>query len=116
MGRPARYIPENRVPHARLRRDNGVLVEITCRCIGGRALLVPAPNPHKLNEIVAGVLGRALEVSPLDLCSAIFSSNHYHLLAVVYEQQTLSRFMAHVQCNLSKEIGPASRKDWSNRR
>ncbi len=107
MGRPARYIPENK---------NGVLVEITCRCIGGRALLVPAPNPHKLNEIVAGVLGRALEVSPLDLCSAIFSSNHYHLLAVVYEQQTLSRFMAHVQCNLSKEIGPASRKDWSNRR
>ncbi len=96
MGRAARYIPENKT---------GVLVEITCRCIGGRALLVPAPNPHKLNEIVAGVLGRALEVSPLDLCSAIVASNHHHLLAVVHEQQALSRFMAHLQCNLSKEIG-----------
>ncbi len=39
MGRPARYIPENK---------DGVLVEITCRCIGGRALLMPAPDPHKL--------------------------------------------------------------------
>ncbi len=101
MGRPARYIPEN---------NNGVLVEISSRCIGGRALLVPAPNPHKFNEIVAGVMGRALEVSPLDLCSAIVVSNHLHLLAVVHEQQALSRFMAHFSCNLSKEIG--RRRPW----
>ncbi len=96
MGRPARYIPKNK---------NGVLVEVTCRAIGGRALLTPAPNPFKLNELVAGVIGRALEVSPLDLCSAIVSGNHYHLLCVVHEQQALSRFMAHYACNLSKEIG-----------
>ncbi len=96
MGRPARYIPENK---------NGVLVEVTCRAIGGRALLTPGPNPFKFNELVAGVIGRALEISPLDLCSAIFSSNHYHLLAVVHDQQMLTRFMAHLGCNLSKEIG-----------
>ncbi len=74
MGRPARYIPENK---------NGVLVEVSCRAIGGRALLSPGPNPFKFNEIVAGVMGRALEVSPLDLCSAIVVSNHYHLLAAI---------------------------------
>jgi len=96
MGRPARYIPENK---------NGVLVEVSCRAIGGRALLTPGPNPFKFNELVAGVMGRALEVSPLDICSVIVSSNHYHLLCVVHEQQTLSRFMAHFGCNLSKEIG-----------
>ncbi len=96
MGRPARYIPENK---------NGVLVEVTSRAIGGRALLCPGPNPFKFNELVAGVIGRALEVSPLDLCSAIVASNHLHLLAVVHEQQALSRFMAHYACNLSKEIG-----------
>ncbi len=95
MGRPARYIPENK---------NGVLVEVTCRAIGGRALLSPGPNPFKFNELVAGVMGRALEVSPLDLCSAIVASNHLHLLCVVHEQQALSRFMAHFACNLSKEI------------
>ena len=97
MGRPARYIPENK---------NGVLVEVTCRAIGGRALLTPGPNPFKFNELVAGILGRALEISPrLDLCSAVFSANHYHLLCAVHEQQDLSRFMAHVGCNLSKEVG-----------
>ncbi len=96
MGRPARYIPENK---------NGVLVEVSCRCIGGKALLTPGPNPFKFNELVAGIIGRALEISPLDLCSAIFVSNHWHGLVVVHDQQTLSRFMAHVGCNLSKEVG-----------
>ena len=97
MGRPARFIPENK---------NGVLVEVSCRAIGGRALLTPAPNPFKFNELVAGVIGRGLEISPrLELCSAIFTGNHYHALLVVYEQLDLSRFMAHLGCNLSKEIG-----------
>ncbi len=96
MGRPARYIPENK---------NGVLVEVSCRAIGGRALLTPGPNPFKFNELVAGVIGRALEISPLELCSAIVMGNHYHLLCVVHKQQDLTRFMAHAGCNLSKEIG-----------
>ncbi len=68
MGRPARFIPENK---------DGVLVEVTARVIGARALLVPAPNPRKLNEIVVGVIGRSLEVAPLDLCSCSFLANHF---------------------------------------
>ncbi len=96
MGRLARFIPENK---------DGVLVEVTCRTIGARALLVPAPNPRRFNEIVVGVMGRALEVSPLELATCIFTANHYHLLAVVHEQQQLSRFMHHLGGNLSKEVG-----------
>lgn len=99
--RPARFIPENK---------DGVLVEVTGRAIGARALLVPAPNPRRFNELVVGVMGRALEVSPLELCSAIFSANHYHLLAVVHQQQELSLFMQHLAGNLSKEIGRI--RDW----
>ena len=72
MPRPARFIPENK---------DGVLVEITSRTIGARALLLPTPNPRRFNEIVVGVIGRALEVSPLDLCSAVFLANHAHILA-----------------------------------
>ena len=96
MGRPARFIPENK---------NGVLVEITCRTIGARALLVPSPDPLRFNEVVVGVMGRALEVSPLELCSAVWLANHFHLLCVVHDQQELSRFMHHLACNISKEIG-----------
>ena len=96
MGRPARFIPENK---------DGVLVEVTGRVIGARALLVPSPDPRRFNEIVVGVIGRALEVSPLELCSAAWTANHHHLLVVVHDQQQLSRFMHHLAGNISKEIG-----------
>ncbi len=73
---------------------------------------MPSPNPRQFNEVVLGVMGRAMEVSRgkdgsgrLDLCSAVWTSNHYHLLAVVHQQQELSRFMRHLGCNISKEIG-----------
>ncbi len=96
MGRPARFIPENK---------DGVLVELSGRTIGARALLVPSPDPRRFNEVVLGVIGRALEVSPLELCSAVWLANHYHMLCVVRDQQQLSRFMQHVACNISKEVG-----------
>ncbi len=96
MGRWPQFKPAN---------EDGVLVEVTCRTIGAQALLVPAPEPRRFNEIVIGVMGRALEVSPLELCGAVFTANHFHLLAVVHEQQELSRFMHHLGCNLSKEVG-----------
>ncbi len=96
MGRPARFIPENK---------NGVLVEVTCRTIGARALLVPSPDPSRFNEVIVGVIGRALEVSPLELCSMVWTANHWHGLCVVRDQQQLSRFMHHVGCNISKEVG-----------
>ena len=96
MPRPARFIPENK---------DGVLVEVSGRVIGGRALLLPGPDPRRFNEIVVGVMGRALEVSPLELCSTVWTVNHYHHLCVVRRQQDLSRFMQHLAGNISKEIG-----------
>jgi hypothetical protein len=74
-------------------------------------LLTPSPNPFKFNEIVVGVLGRALEVSPLELCSLVMLTNHFHGLAVVDDLRQLSRFMQHFEANLSKEIGTRLR-DW----
>ena len=91
-----RFVPEN---------TSGVLVEVTGRVHGARSLLVPSPNPKLFNEIVVGVMGRALEVSPLELCGAVFLANHMHLLVVVHEQQELSRYMHHLGGNLSKEVG-----------
>jgi hypothetical protein len=76
-------------------------VEVTGRTIGAQALMVPAPEPRRFNEIVVGVMGRAQEVSPLELSAAVFTANHYHLLAVVHEQQELSRFMHHMAGNLT---------------
>ena len=49
-------------------------MEVTCRTVGGLALLRPS---RKLPEIIAGVLGRALELSPLEICGLSFVSNHF---------------------------------------
>ena len=81
MGRKRRFIPEN---------EDGVLVEVSCRTIGGLALLRPS---RKLPEVTAGVLGRALEISPLEVSALFFASNHYHMLLIVHDQQGLTRFM-----------------------
>ncbi|MEM7357174.1 MAG: transposase, partial [Acidobacteriota bacterium] len=96
MGRSPRSIP----PTAQ-----GTLVEITGRTIGARALLVPGPNPKRFNELIVGLLGRAMDYSPIELCACVFTSNHYHLLAAVYDQQELSRFMFHFAGNTSRKIG-----------
>jgi REP element-mobilizing transposase RayT len=95
MGRQPCFIPENK---------GGVLVELTGRTIGARSLLVPSPNPRLFNEMVVGVLGRAREVSPVELCSVVVTANHWHALAVVHDQQQLSRFMHHFCGNLTKEV------------
>ncbi len=65
MARKRRFIPDN---------EDGVLVEVSCRTIGGLALLRPS---RKLPEITAGVLGRALEVSPLEVAALFVASNHW---------------------------------------
>ena len=85
-------------------KEGHVLVALTGRTTGAEARLVPSPNPRRFNEIVVGVIGRALEVSPVELCGAVFMSNHYHLLVTVQEQQDVSRLMQHMGANLTKEV------------
>ena len=109
MGRLQRFIPEN---------EDGILVEITCRTVGGQALLVPSPNPRLFNEVVVGVMGRALEVSPLEVCVVVVLGNHVHQLLVVHTQQELTRYMQHFGCNLTKEVNRLRRRTgsmWSRR-
>ena len=62
MGRKLRYIP-----------DGGALVEVTCRTLHGRLLLRPSPE---LNDIAAGILGRAQRLYPVDLVAFVPVSNH----------------------------------------
>ena len=73
MGRPPRHTPE---------AHNSVLVEVTVRTIGARSLLVPVPNPRLFNEVVVGVIGRALEVSPVGLAGLVVLTSHAEYLAL----------------------------------
>lgn len=80
---------------------NGHLVEVSCRTLESRAFLRPSRNA---NELIVGVLGRAHQVSPVEICAMAFPSTHYHLLLNVPDQNHLSGFMHHLNTNLSKEI------------
>ena len=68
MGRKLRYLPEE-----------GALVEVTCRTLQGRLLLRPSPE---LNDIAAGVLGRAQRLYPVDLIAISLLSTHYHMIVL----------------------------------
>jgi len=91
MSRKLRFVP-----------PGGALVEVTCRTQQRRLLLRPS---RELNETVVGVLGRAMDLYPVELVAAVFLSNHYHLLLWVENSLALSRFMCHLGGNLSREVG-----------
>ena len=90
MPRPLRFVPAD------------ALVEVTCRTLHGRFLLRPSRN---LNEIVLGILGRAVRLYGMKLCAFVYLSNHAHLLLRPADAQQLARFMGFVNGNLAKEAG-----------
>ncbi len=76
--------------------------EITIRTIQGRFLLRPS---KKLNEIILGVLGRALSRYNVELHLIVVASNHIHIILTVYDIESLSNFMRYFNGNVGREVG-----------
>ena len=57
--------------------EGGSLVETCTRTMQGRFLLRPGPEA---NDLILGVLGRAIEYAEIDLFGFSFQSSHYHAL------------------------------------
>ncbi len=93
MGYPLRYVP-----------SGGTLVEITVNTIQGRYLLRPDKR-GRVNELVLGVVGRAQRLTSISLVGISVLSTHMHILAVPEDVEQMSKFMCHVDTNISKEIG-----------
>jgi hypothetical protein len=91
MGRKLRYLPEE-----------GAMVEVTARTLHGRLLLRPSPE---LNDIAAGILGRAQRLYPVDLVAFVLLSNHYHLILWAEDAKRLARFVGYFNSNLAREVG-----------
>ena len=103
MGDFPRYIAE------------GSLVEVTTRTLQGRLLLVPSRD---LNDIVCGVLARALSRYWVEIVDFKVMSNHVHLLLVPENAKALADFMCYFNGNLAKEAGRLYHwrdKFWSRR-
>ncbi|MBW2703109.1 MAG: transposase [Deltaproteobacteria bacterium] len=84
-------------------QDPNTTFEITIRAIQGRLLLRPS---KELNELILGVLGRALERhSGILLHLFVVASNHMHLIITAPNVQLLSSFMAYLNSSLAREAG-----------
>ena len=99
MSRKLRFVPEG-----------GALVEVTCRTIHGRLLLLPS---QQLDEIVVGILARAQRIFQVRCCGYCFLANHYHLLLDVDSARQLAKFMGYVNSNLARELGRLA--DWRDK-
>jgi len=82
---------------------------VTSRCFQGRLLLRPS---QEVNEVVGGVLARAVQqsVGTVRLHAFTFASNHFHLL-VWARGAALAGFMQYLRANLSRKVGRLV--DWS---
>ena len=76
--------------------------EITTRAIQGRLLLRPS---KELNDIILGILGRALTLYPVLLHLVVVASNHIHLIITTENAKLLSDFMRYFNGNLAREAG-----------
>jgi len=74
---------------------------ITVRCLHGRLFLRPSV---RTNEVLGGVLARAVRLGGVELFAFTFASNHVHLLLRA-PRGNLPRFMQHLLSNISKKIG-----------
>ncbi len=97
-----------RRPHA--------MFEITIRTLHGRFLLRPS---KKLNDLILGVIGRALALNPgVRLYLIKVLSNHFHAIVSAESCFALSTFMGHVNGNIAREAGSFYQwreKFWSRR-
>jgi len=89
--------------------------EVTCRTFQSRLLLRPSVE---LNELILGVVGRALSKYPIKLYCFVVLSNHQHLILSAPDAKTIADFMCYLNGNLAKEAGRLhhwKEKFWSRR-
>ena len=91
MGRPLRYMPRP-----------CTTFEVTMRTIQSRFLLRPS---EQVNDLILGILGRALSLYPVMLHIAVVASNHIHMIITTTSAKLLSDFMRHVNSNIARELG-----------
>lgn len=78
------------------------MAEISNRTVQALFLLAPS---RELNELLVGVLGRALQHHPVHVVALVCLSNHFHAILWAEDAETMSDFMAFFGGNLAREAG-----------
>jgi hypothetical protein len=91
MGRPLQYVPSQYAP-----------VEVTIRTNVGMRLLKSSPE---VDEVIVGVLGRALALFDVRLHEFIVFSNHIQYIVSPRNALELARFKCFLHGNIARKVG-----------
>jgi REP element-mobilizing transposase RayT len=75
---------------------------ITSRTIQSRFLMAPS---DKTNELIGGILARAVRQCEVELFAYVFTSNHFHAMVRAPSAIAMSRFMQRLQSNIAVKVG-----------
>src|SRR4051812_9470590 len=71
-----------------------------------------APS-DKTNELIGGILGRAVRQCQVELFAYVFTSNHFHAMVRAPSSIAMSKFMQRLQSNIAVKVGRLV--DWRGR-
>ena len=77
------------------------LFEVHTKTLNGRYLMTPS---KWINLLILGFIARALTQAQVKVHAFVFMSNHYHMLVSVKDAEQLSRFMCHLNGNMSRKL------------
>jgi REP element-mobilizing transposase RayT len=75
---------------------------LTSRTIQSRFLMAPS---DKTNELLGGILARAVRQCEVELFAYVFTSNHFHIMVRAPSPVAMSKFMQRLQSNIAIKVG-----------
>jgi REP element-mobilizing transposase RayT len=82
--------------------DPSTIFFVTSRTIQSRFLMAPS---DKTNELIGGILARAVRQCQVELFAYVFTSNHFHAMVRAPSAIAMSKFMQRLQSNIAVKIG-----------
>jgi REP element-mobilizing transposase RayT len=82
--------------------DPQTIFFITSRTTQSRFLMAPS---DKTNELIGGILARAVRQCEVELFAYVFTSNHFHAMVRAPSAIAMSRFMQRLQSNIAVKVG-----------
>ncbi|HEX4385277.1 MAG TPA: transposase [Myxococcales bacterium] len=75
---------------------------LTSRTMQSRFLMAPS---DKTNELIGGILARAVRQCEVELFAYVFTSNHFHAMVRAPSAIAMSKFMQRLQSNIAIKVG-----------
>src|SRR6201985_3480238 len=82
--------------------DPRTIYFITSRTIQSRFLMAPS---DKTNELIGGILARAVRQCQVELFAYVVTSNHFHAMVRAPSAIAMSKFMQRLQSNIAVKVG-----------